>query len=205
MRKRMFLNFVMSAIMVSASVVLTHGCFDDRQLSPAVDIGQVMIDNAVDNVIPVTSGSTVQVGITLKPKSSDSVSEFTDVGYSSSDEGIFTVNTSGIITGQMNGEAILTVSAQSEDSEIKGSCIVETTGQKFVEKIELDGAAQNIELSEGEEFDLSPYVTVSPSDAYALQIQKPYAAQHRLLHKTMGPSLDIVPAGGLLPVLCGGM
>ena len=80
-------------------------------------------ENVEEVSVKVNSSATVKVGETveLKAEASDTNATFS---WSSSDESVATVDSSGMVKGVKAGTAIITVIAKTENSEAEGSCKV---------------------------------------------------------------------------------
>lgn len=137
----------------SATVTLSSVCGRDRvekQCSITVIVLPAGIE--MDGEVPIEKNGTYQLTPVLSP---DNVTE-AEITYTSSDEGVATVDENGLITALKAGTAV--IRAQSEVEDVYAECTV--TVYVLSERIEL--SQEKHELYIGEEFTLG--ATVLPED-----------------------------------------
>lgn len=187
-------------LLLSLALYFT-GC-SESELVEGVDAGEVIIKNTSNNELSVNSNGTLQIEYSISPREGTSASEYTEVSFSSSDKSIFEIDSNGIITGKRNGTARLIVVAsinkdENHITEVKGSCVVRVTGQKFVEKIDLDVSLHNlvINVNETSEFMIEKTkYSVYPADALITDVG--FASSN--------PSVASVDENGLITAISGG-
>lgn len=192
-------TFLMILLSLSLFVI---GC-SENELVKGVDTGEVKITNASNNELSVSSTETLKVEYSINAREGTSVSEYNQISFSSSDEGVFEVDENGIITGKRNGTGRLIIVARNNSSdsntyEVKGSCVVRVSGQKFVERIDLESdiAEININVNETTEFQIEEGdFSVFPSNALITDVS--FASSN--------PSVASVDENGTITAISGGV
>lgn len=192
-------TFLMILLSLSLFVI---GC-SENELVKGVDTGEVKITNASNNELSVSSTETLKVEYSIDAREGTSVSEYNQISFSSSDEGVFEVDENGIITGKRNGTGRLIIVARNNSSdsntyEVKGSCVVRVSGQKFVERIDLESdiAEININVNETTEFQIEEGdFSVFPSNALITDVS--FASSN--------PSVASVDENGTITAISGGV
>lgn len=187
-------------LLLSLSLFIT-GC-SESEVVKGVDAGEVKITNASNNELSVNSTETLKVDYKISAREGTLDSQYTELSFSSSDNSIFDVDENGVITGKRNGTARLIVVAAGSVSdenrfEVKGSCVVRVSGQKFVEKIEINSDIKNIRINvnESSEYQIeSSDYSVIPVDALITDIT--FASSN--------PSVASVDENGLITAVSGG-
>ncbi|MFV0536634.1 MAG: Ig-like domain-containing protein [Dysgonomonas sp.] len=155
-------KYIKFLILFIATFVLTTSCTDDEIYIEHV--AGISLDGVEGNVINIIENDTYEVKVKVNPENASNISEYTVFNYTSSNETIFTVNSTGEITALAPGEAILSVSAQADPS-IKLSAMIKVSKRIYpVTSIEI-GDLDKALFVEGMSIDLSDYITVKPENA----------------------------------------
>lgn len=195
MRQSTFLMFFLSLVLFISSCV-------ESELVKGIGTGEVKIANTSENELNVVSMETLNVEYTISARENTSQSDYKEAIFTSSDENVFEVDNEGVITGKRNGTARLIVvvkggKSENETFEVKGSCVVRVTGQKFVEKIEINPDLKNIKINVNEttEFQINPSdYTVYPANALITEVS--FASSN--------PTIASVDKNGLITAISGG-
>ncbi|KAA6326862.1 hypothetical protein EZS27_024086 [termite gut metagenome] len=105
-----------------------------RSVENSIPVTSLSINNAAEGRISLSKNETLQLQTTVLPANAS----IKTVVYESKNEKIFTVTSSGILTGISAGEAELTVTA-GDNSGVKASyAVVVTGGGKLVQSISIE-------------------------------------------------------------------
>lgn len=155
-------KYIKFLIVFIATFVLTTSCKDDEIYIEHV--AGISLEGVEGNVINIIENNTYEVKVKVNPENASNLSEYTVFNYTSSNETIFTVSNTGVVTALAPGEAILTVSAQANPS-IKLSAMIKVSKRIYpVASIEV-GDLNKALFVEGMSIDLSDYIKVNPENA----------------------------------------
>lgn len=155
-------KYIKFLILFVATLVLTTSCSDDEVYIE--NVAGISLEGVEGNVITLIENDTYEVKVKVNPENASNISEYTVFNYTSGNQDIFTVSKDGVITGLTPGEAVLTVSAQTDPS-IKLLAMVKVTRRIYpVTSIEINGLDKAM-FVEGMSIDLSDYITVVPENA----------------------------------------
>ena len=171
MKKTRGLLMTISLALFSLLFVLIS-CSDDLGKAPTLDVYTGVID--IENVgsgesIQLKSTEQKQLELKITPNVGSTVEDYATITYSSSDKDIFTVSETGLIEGRQDGEAKLTIFAETDltGNQIETVYTVAVSGQVKVQKLELDEKlTKGVILKEAGKLDLMKYIKVTPEDAF---------------------------------------
>lgn len=140
-------------------------CAEDDETRVLVPVGAIELANVSGNTIALEQTDKFTLEIKLLPENANNTHLYKSFTYSTSDEGVFTVS-SGVITANGIGTAILTVSTGSGSYQVQKKCMVEVTEKVYhVSEIAIPDHLKNLDLGVGAMLQFDEVYTVVPSNA----------------------------------------
>lgn len=156
-----------------AAVTLCAACGDDDEIYQKEGVENpvtgISIDNELleDGIITIEGvGTSTTLKINVLPESAVDAEGYS-FRFSTSDAKIVTVDREGIVTGVAPGEAELTVTVVNDANvaQLEAKCRVKVIYVAKVEKIEVAGGKENINLRLGAIYNLNDDLVILPDDA----------------------------------------
>lgn len=163
MNKMKYLVNILITCFFIIPVLTFISCDDDKEITDAVKVSSIVVDNATDNTIKLIEHDTYPVIVKVMPEDAVDKEEYT-FKYSSSNDTVFTVSEDGIITALYPGEAILRVDAVN-NTDMWGLCIVSIEKRVYpVTSINIPDKYKDFNIGVDKVFDLGSLVSVSPEN-----------------------------------------
>ncbi|MFT4221803.1 Ig-like domain-containing protein [Dysgonomonas sp.] len=151
-------------VFISMLCLLFVSCEDKIEYVESTKPQSIKIVDITNNTIDVYTTATHQLEMAVIPQNAEVEGPITFV-YKSGDTDVFTVSSTGLITGVGVGEGVLNVSTE-QYPELRAMAVVRVTDEYFkVTSIEIDSKYKDYTMALGEILDLSPYITVKPDNA----------------------------------------
>lgn len=140
-------------------------CSTDEKIAEEENlINTIIVNDIENNIINLAMADEYALSLTLSPEDADDI-EGHSFEFASSNSNIFTVTDEGVITAKNTGEASLRISSTS-NSDLWAIVIVNVSSKVFpVESIQIDENYQDFHIAPGESLNLTPFITISPSNA----------------------------------------
>lgn len=151
-------------VLFASLCMLFVRCNSDIDYVESQEPQSIAILDITNNLIPVHTTETFQVKAYILPENAD-VDGTPTFQYSSGDAEVFTISSTGLITGVGIGEALLYVKSV-DYPELSAIALVKITDRYFaVTAIDIAAEYKNLTLAPDDVVDLGYYVTVKPDNA----------------------------------------
>lgn len=151
-------------VLLASLCLLFVSCTSDIEYVESQEPQSITVLDITNNLIPVYTAETFQVKASILPENAK-VNNTPTFEYISDDTNVFTVSSTGLITGVTTGEAILYVKSV-EYPNLTAIVLVKITDRYYdVTEIEIAAEYKNFTMLLGDVVDLSFYITVKPDNA----------------------------------------